>query len=70
MQNLLILKISKNSLGYDLSYPFVYIEQLTEAGYTAKDIKDKIVLIERDTEKTYDDMKMCIRDSCCVGQSL
>lgn len=56
MQNLLILKISKNSLGYDLSYPFVYIEQLTEAGYTAKDIKDKIVLIERDPEKTYDDM--------------
>lgn len=50
MQNLLILKISKNSLGYDLSYPFVYIEQLTEAGYTAKDIKDKIVLIERDPE--------------------
>lgn len=46
----------KNSLGYDLSYPFVYIEQLTEAGYTAKDVKDKIVLIERNPEKTYDDM--------------
>ncbi|HEP1422156.1 TPA: CXC chemokine-degrading serine protease SpyCEP [Streptococcus pyogenes] len=46
----------KDSLGYDKSHQFAYVKESTDAGYNAQDVKGKIALIERDPNKTYDEM--------------
>lgn len=46
----------KDSLGYDKPYQYIYVKDLTEDGYKAKNVEGKVVLIERDPKKSFDDM--------------
>ncbi|KGR73357.1 S8 family serine peptidase [Streptococcus phocae subsp. salmonis] len=46
----------KDKLGFDKPLDFVYLADVTEKGYQANSVKDKVALIQRDPKTTYDQL--------------
>lgn len=46
----------KTSLGFDVPYSFVYVKDLTKEGYQEREVSGKIVLVQRDPNRKYDDI--------------